>query len=265
VSTCTITWKWSDAVEVLDALQRTIYDAPDEFAARLGLSTAGADRAAARRNATVTTVAQLLGPTHELRALLDPALTVARPLTDEFADRTFWEAKGHMVHATSGGRFALRSRYAKRLVAPRALEEMVRWVERWPGSGNPDGGGIGMFSWGGRINRLRATDTAFMHRDTLFLVSMDTSWTGADSPATVRATLDWLDGLHDALGGHLSDSAYQNFIDPQLSNWESAYYGENYARLVAVKRKYDPDDVFRFDQSIGSGRDLSAPAQVEAA
>ena len=45
-------------------------------------------------------------------------------------------------------------------------------------------------------------------------------------------------------------SAYQNFIDRSQPDWERAYYGENLKRLIEVKRRYDPDGLFSFEQGI---------------
>ena len=39
-------------------------------------------------------------------------------------------------------------------------------------------------------------------------------------------------------------------LDPYLRDWRAAYYGANYRRLQAVKKKYDPDFRFKFAQAI---------------
>ena len=96
--------------------------------------------------------------------------------------------------------------------------------------------------------------TAFVHRDAAFLLDTETSWGGHDSARVVADNLDWVEGFHHALDPYATQQAYQNFIDPALKDWKSAYYAQNLARLTRVKRAYDPDDVFRFPQSIPDAR-----------
>ena len=49
---------------------------------------------------------------------------------------------------------------------------------------------------------------------------------------------------------YLSGGAYQNFPDRTQADWQHAYYGQNLERLVEAKRTWDPDNLFRFPQSI---------------
>ncbi len=67
---------------------------------------------------------------------------------------------------------------------------------------------------------------------------------------TFAALRGWADDLWDRMGPFTSNRSYQNFADPALEDWPRAYYGENLARLVQVKRKYDPRRVFDFPQAI---------------
>ncbi|GAA4439377.1 FAD-binding oxidoreductase [Actinokineospora soli] len=237
-------WDRAHAHDVLMALQEIARDAPDEFAARIGLSRAPG------REPVVSVIGTHLGPAAQVRDLLAPALAVARPTRVDIADGTYWEAKDFLHHETSGGSFAVRTRCAKRPLSEAGVSAVVSAVDKWPGGGNPDGAGVALFTWGGAISRVPVEATAFAHRDTLFLVSMDASWSTEDDPEVERANLDWLAALHEELGEHAEDASYLNFTDPDLRDWRSAYHGANHDRLVEVKRRYDPDRVFRTGQAV---------------
>jgi FAD/FMN-containing dehydrogenase len=47
--------------------------------------------------------------------------------------------------------------------------------------------------------------------------------------------------------------SYVNVPDRSINEWPRTYYGDNFARLREVKRKYDPENVFHFEQSIPPG------------
>lgn len=246
-STCLLLWDWTFAAEVLTLMQDILHRAPDEFAARIGVSRApGADGV----DGLVSVVGQHLGPAAELRELLAPALRAARPYRADIADRTFWQAKDFLRHTTSGDPFAVRTRCTAGPLPEAGVAAIVTAVEKWPGGTNPDGGGVALFTWGGAINRVPVTQTAFPHRDVLFLISMDTSWSTSDPAEVMRDGLTWLSTLHEDMAEFATDASYVNFADPDLANWRSAYYGPNLSRLTEIKRRYDPDRVFGGPQAI---------------
>jgi FAD/FMN-containing dehydrogenase len=250
VSIYRLAWDWDDAAEVLVALQEIVPQAPDEFSLRLGLGAVGAFPGAGRRSAAISITGQYFGPKEKLAELLDPVVSVATPTTVLIEDRTFWQAKNFFFNTTPRDRFVEKSNYLNEPLPDRAIATLLKWVERWPGSSNSDGGGAAMFAWGGAMNRVPADATAFIHRDALFLLVFGTSWGAEDSRRAVRANRRWIEEFYDAMQPYVSDQAYQNFIDPALRNWQQAYYGANFERLVEVKQSYDPDDVFHFAQSI---------------
>jgi hypothetical protein len=50
-----------------------------------------------------------------------------------------------------------------------------------------------------------------------------------------------------------SGRVFPNFPDLDLEDWAHAYYGSNYDRLVRLKARYDPADLFHFHQSLPAG------------
>ncbi|MDP9299378.1 MAG: FAD-binding oxidoreductase, partial [Actinomycetota bacterium] len=110
--------------------------------------------------------------------------------------------------------------------------------------------GVLFDAWGGKIADLAPDATAFPHRSARFLAQEFVTFHGPITDATLRANRRWLTNLWRAFRPAASGSAYVNYIDPELRGWLHAYYGDNLPRLVDVKRHYDPDNVFRFAQSI---------------
>jgi hypothetical protein len=92
---------------------------------------------------------------------------------------------------------------------------------------------------GGAYNWLPSDATAFAHRTERFLLEHS----GPDQNVVRRS---W-----SLAHPHGSGHAYPNFPDPDLTDWPTAYHGANYERLVDVKHKYDPTDMFHFPQSLG--------------
>ena len=100
------------------------------------------------------------------------------------------------------------------------------------------------------MNDLRARDTAFVHRRSQWLFSTSFTYEAEDGRRAVAAARDWLDETYEAMLPHCGEGAFQNFPDPALRDWAEQYYGVNYARLSEIKKAVDPDNVFRFGQSI---------------
>ena len=76
---------------------------------------------------------------------------------------------------------------------------------------------------------------------------------GVRGAAGVSRQHAWLRSLYATAHQHASGQAYQNYEDPDLKDWEQAYYGRNFTRLTHVKAKYDPHQVFKFPQGIPPG------------
>jgi hypothetical protein len=117
------------------------------------------------------------------------------------------------------------------------------------------GGGIALDALGGAINRVPADATAFVHRDGLYVVQYGAGWPTGAAASVVAANQQWLGTVWESMRGFVSGQAYQNYADPSLPGWAKAYYGANLARLQQVKVKYDPEDVFKFAQSVPVGSD----------
>lgn len=105
---------------------------------------------------------------------------------------------------------------------------------------------IAIAQLGGAINNVPVDATAYPHRDAEFLMNLHTRWT---DPAQDDEYIAWTRSCYDAMAPYATDGVYVNFI-PEEVGQERAAYRENYDRLVELKRKYDPTNLFHQNQNV---------------
>jgi FAD/FMN-containing dehydrogenase len=101
-------------------------------------------------------------------------------------------------------------------------------------------------SLGGAVKKAPPGGSAFAHRDALFYAEPGAGWNGDSITPSAQA---WVAEFSEALRPYVS-GAYVNVPNAGMLDWETAYWGDHYARLREIKAKYDPDNVFRYEQSI---------------
>jgi FAD/FMN-containing dehydrogenase len=96
--------------------------------------------------------------------------------------------------------------------------------------------------------------SAFTHRNALFYAEPGAGWgTRGGVPATADPLTAkcqaWIAEFSEALGPYVN-GAYVNVPNAGMADWETAYWGPNADRLRTIKAKYDPNNVFCFEQSV---------------
>ena len=99
----------------------------------------------------------------------------------------------------------------------------------------------------GVANRVAPDATAYMHRDAKFVLNVHGRW---DSAAQDASCVEWARAFFNASAPYASAGAYVNFMTEEEGNRVAAAYGSNYDRLVQIKRRYDPENVFHLNQNI---------------
>jgi len=107
---------------------------------------------------------------------------------------------------------------------------------------------------GGAIGRMGEDDTALGRRDVPWCYHALAMWMEPDQEAA-DAHMAWARGLADDIRPHTTTGVYLNFTSDQGEERVRLTYGpEKYDRLVALKDRYDPDNLFRLNQNIPPSR-----------
>ena len=262
-----LSWPWSKAANVIAGWQSWAPSAPDALWSNLHLAAAPGGRT----------------PTIQIGGCYLGSITGAHNLIEQLYHKVGSNATGynlnvysylnamlleagchtigyqgcHLPWYANGGKLTRQPQFAKSAYFSRPLSSagiatLLRGITSLQSVHGAKGGvgGVAFDAMGGQINRVSPTATAFVHRNALFGAQFTTDWTNGAAQAGINNQHAWLRSFWASMQPYANGQAYQNYIDPDLTNWAQAYYAQNYPRLQTVKRTYDPTRLFNFQQAI---------------
>ena len=262
-----ISWPWSQAAKVIAAWQSWAPKAPDALWSNLHLAAAPGGS-----TPTIQVGGCYLGSIGGAANLLDQLYAkIGSPHSSYFLNQfSYLDAMlieagcgsigaqaCHLPWYAPGGQLSRQPQFAKsdyftRELSSAGIATLLHGVESLQKVAGAKGGvgGVAFDALGGAVNRVKPTATAFVHRNALFGAQYTTDWTNGAGPGGIDRQHAWLRSFWTSMRPYASGQAYQNYIDPDLTNWRTAYYGQNLPRLEAIKKRYDPTRLFTFPQAI---------------
>ncbi len=234
------------AREVLEFYRDFTADAPDEvmcYALVAHVPPAPPFPEESHGDTTVALVAAYAGEAEEGRPVLEPVASYGDPIL-AFAEPMPYTALQQAFDdgTPEGGRYYWKSHFLDALT-DEVIETLVRHVDPLPGAYSM----VGFEHLQGAVGRVPATDTAFPERDAAFSFG---AWAGWIDSADDEEMIGWTRRLHDAMAPHATGGVYTNYLDQDEDGRVEAAFGANYGRLVELKKKWDPDNLFRMNQNI---------------
>ncbi|HYP26468.1 MAG TPA: FAD-binding oxidoreductase [Blastocatellia bacterium] len=240
VTVFNIAWKWSDLATALNAWQKWAPEIDNRISVLFVLLPKSAG--------TVIAFGEFDGPSQELRPLLEPLVSAGQPTqvliqTMPYIDAVntiaTWEGD---ASTTTTNRVKGNTSFAVEPFDAQAVQTFEEWMAKAPSGAAPV-----IYALGGAIGKVAPDETAFVHRNARVLITFQSNWQDSTDD---QENIEWVEGIHQAVQPYTTGGAYVNIPDRALENWPYAYYGDNFPRLMEVKRRYDPDNVFNFEQSI---------------
>ena len=168
---------------------------------------------------------------------------IGTPVHDGLASTTYVKLQCHLDANFPHGRgYYIKSGFVRTLT-PQVIDAIVSHLDAHP----LPTGVVNIVHQGGAISRVKPEATAFWHRDTSHSVMLIGFW---DEPSVATRCMQWVkNGWRDL--EPLTKGFYVNEIahdDP--ANHVLGTYGQNYPRLLALKRRYDAGNLFRMNANV---------------
>ena len=243
-----IFFEFSDAPIVMKWFRDNQPKLPEEFSVFLGFHVVRPEDPAPKEHwskKTCVIVVSHMGPVPEAEqavgairaALPQPMIDWAQPMSHTAMQTLFDQS------APKGNQWYLKGDFVKEL-SDAAIEAHIAFAAKIPS----DYSAVHLYPIDGAVHRVEPASTAWGHRDaswSLIIAGID------PDPAMAPSLKAWTLAYWRAVHPYNLPGAYPNFMmDDEGEARVKAAYGPNYERLAAVKKRYDPANLFRVNQNI---------------
>ena len=246
VATAQVFYPFEAAGEVLRRYREFMAEAPDEagcFALLVPLPPLEAFPADLHGKTALALVGCYAGDVKQGEQMLAPLASFAEPLAVILAPMNYVDLQSAFKDAApSGERYYWKSHFLNEV--PDELIDLI--LERTSELPGPYSNTF-FEPMGGAVTRVGETDTAFANRDARFALGISTGWS---DPSKDQAAMAWTREFYDAVAPYATGGVYTNYMDFDEKDRVRAAYGANFERLVRIKARYDPDNLFRMNQNI---------------
>ena len=246
-----LTFPASQVREIWGIFREYTRSAPESVAAIFGIDRAGADAGYADDmlgRPIVYLAWNHSGPVDDFDHDTSGLRVGPRPLTETIGSQPYLEVQtAHDLAFAWGGRSFIKGCYADD-IREEALDELAERVAAAPGEGT-----FSITALGGAIARVAEDASAYPGRAAAFDLSADSAWT---DPALDDANFDWcrralaIAEPDATLGGYPNGNA-----DVGPEDTVRIYGAAKVARLAALKRTWDPDNVFHVNLNVAPAQD----------
>jgi len=251
-----------DATEILRFMREYMRDAPDDLGGGIAFVSTPPDPEIPPEMHFQPVVGIVLcwsGDMDEGERVIEPIRKAARPLMDMVGPMPY-TALQSMLDASGpkGVRAYMKAEFLEELTDG-AIDKLVEHGGDRPGPLVQ----LLLEPMGGAIGRVDEDETALGRRDVKWCYHALSLWMEPDE-ATKEAHVRWARELSADMAPHVTSGVYLNYTSDHGEERVRSTYGPKYDRLVALKDKYDPGNLFRLNQNIRPSADALARAERPA-
>jgi len=183
------------------------------------------------------------GPMDDGERILRPLRQALTPVADRIGPISYVQLqKAGDASFPRGHRFYWKAQFLREIT--KAAADPL--IDRFPSVPSPRSFFV-FQQVGGAIGRVPRAATAYANRGAAYDTFPVSIWT---DPAADETNMAWAREMYGALRPFAMEGVYVNNLGDEGDDRVKAAYGENYDRLVTLKRKYDPNNLFRLNQNV---------------